>query len=194
MIFLTDKSMRLNIKKFGYKSYDSEVLALVNQFLQNYAKNTLSKAFKKNKNINSLEASHVIQAGGRIVLPSEYFGVSSGSYFQDLKTNGTDMRVTDTMIRPVVATYDLSGAIKGGSAQKNFTLSKKIVQNAINEAKVSLQKDVKVRSDATLAMQQAFQKIMSDILSKSCERCENKHLSIDVVKQISGQRKYKIIS
>lgn len=246
MIFLTDKSMQQNIKKFGYKSYDSSILSLVNQYLQNYTKNTISKALKKNKTATSLEASHVIQAGGRIVLPSEYFGVTSGSYFADLKNNGTDMAVTDsmirpvvstrdlsgaikggrivlpseyfdvpsgsyfgnlknngtdmavtnTMIRPVVSTYDLSGAIKGG-ADKNFKLSKKAIQNAINEAKVSLHSDVKIRSDATLAMQYAFQKIMSEILSKSCGKCnktQKEHLTLEGLKQISEQRKYKILS
>ncbi len=192
MIFLSDKSMRLNMKKFGYKSYDSDVLSLVNQYLQNYTKNILSKAMKQNKT-STLEAAHIIQAGGRIVLPSEYFGVTSGSYFADLKNNGTDMRVTDTMIRPVVATYDLSGAIKGGASDKNFKLSKKALLNAITEAKVSLQTDVKLRSDATLAMQQTFQKLMSEILNKTCNKCNN-HLTTETLKKISAQRKYKLLS
>lgn len=192
MIFLTDKSMRLNMKKFGYKSYDSGVLSLVNQYLENYTKNTLTKAAKQNKNALTLEASHVIQAGGRIVLPSEYFGVASGSYFGDLKNNGTNMAVTETMIRPVVATYDLSGAIKGGASDKVFKMSKKALQNAISEAKVSLQSDIKVRSDASLAMHHTFQKVMSDILTKTCGKCNN-HLTVDILKQVAGQRKYKAL-
>ena len=196
MIFLTDKSVRSNLKKFGITSYDPSVLNLINQYLHNYTQNTIAKATKQNKNLSSLEAQHILQAGGRTVLPSEYFGVESGSYFNSLKSHGTDMAVTENIIRPTVATYDLSGAIKSGGANKQFTLSKKALQYAISEAKVSLQRDIRVRSTASLALQQGFQSIMSEILQKSCSQkvCQHGHLTESALKKIAGKRKYRIIS
>lgn len=196
MIFLTDKSVRSNLKKFGITSYDPAVMNLVNQYLENYTKNTIAKATKQNKNLTSLEAQHVFQAGGRTVLPSEYFGVESGSYFETLKSNGTDMAVTNSAIRPTVATYDLSGAIKSGGSSQQFKLPKKSLQYAISEAKVSLQRDLRVRSEATAAMQQGFEKIMSEILQKSCgaRACQQGFLSEALLKKTAGQRKFRIIS
>ena len=195
MIFITDKSVRSNLKKFGFSSYDPSVLNMINQYLQNYAHNTIAKAAKKHKNLSTLEAQHVLQAGGRTVLPSEYFGVESGSYFNSLKSHGTDMAVTGDMIRPVVTTYDLSGAIKTGGSDRLFKLPKKSLNYAISEAKVSLQRDIRVRSAATLAMQQHFQNIMSEVLQKICGRklCTNEHLTESALKKVASQRKYNII-
>lgn len=193
MIFLTDKSIRSNMNKFGFKTYDANVIALVNQYLQNYTKNTISRAARRNKDVDVLEASHVIQAGGRIVMPSEYFGVESGSYFSELKNNGTDMSVTNSMIRPAVVTYDLSGAIKSGGADRQFNVSQKALQGAISEAKVALQRNLRLRSDANIAMRQGFQNIMTEILQKAGKHIgsNNHHLSETVLRKIAGQRKYK---
>lgn len=190
MIFITEKSVLQNMKKFGFRSYDANILQLVNQYFENFVRNTLTKASKKT---DYVEAKQILQAGGKIVLPSEYFGVESGSYFDNLKSYGTDMSVKEAFIRPTVATYDLSGAIKTGGSSQLFSVSKRSVQNAIKEALVSLQRNIKVKSDAALALQQGFQSVMTEILQKASKKNDS-HLTEDTIKQLSNQRKYHLLS
>jgi len=187
MIFLTEKSVRQNMKRFGYKSYDAEVVQVINTYLEKFVHSKLEKTLKKNKNISSIEASHV-HKGGRIVLPSEYFGVPSGSYFDKLTDNGANMSVTEALIRPTIPTRDLSGAITGGATK--FSLSKKAFSQAVEEAKLSMHKDVKVKKEASSVMQNQFEELMTALLHKTQKSTKSEHLSAHTVKNVASQKKY----
>lgn len=111
MIFLTEKSIRQNIKKFGFKETNSQVIELLNKSLINFTNQSIKKALKQHKKQNGGSG-----ATGHTVLPSEYFGINSGNY--QSKLSGTNMNVTNSLIRPAILTHDLSGSITGGKNKK----------------------------------------------------------------------------
>jgi len=101
MIFLTQKNIQSNLKKFNITEVDGNDIQYINDLLLSYTTNSLKKALKKyNKNGGN-------GAVGRTVLPSEYFGINSGVYSNT--SSGTDMSVTNTMIRPTIAYKSISG-------------------------------------------------------------------------------------
>jgi hypothetical protein len=182
MIFLTEKSIRQNVKRFGFKSYDTEVLTAINNSLKKFTENKLQKALKKHKTV-----SRTTQRGGRVVLPSEYFGVTSGSHFEQLTNHGADMNVTEAMIRASIPTNDLSGAIKGG-ARVHFAISKKSLANALQEAKTSLHQEAQIRSEVSSALQKQFEELMTSLLKKTSKGAE--HLSIEEFQKALSQKKF----
>lgn len=187
MIFLSENSIRINAKKFGFKNVDIAVLESINNYLMNYTKNILKKALKKNKHNNI----QIHQNGGRIVLPSEYFGIESGSYFENIShNNGTNMTVTNTMIRPMQHTVDLTGAIIGGS-NKIFTISKNALKNALNEANVILEKNIKIDNDTYVHIKYKFEKIMTEIFRKASKKTTDNNLELSNLENIVNQSKYK---
>lgn len=188
MIFITDKSIRQNAKKFGFKQCDTDVINVVNNMLIKFTTNKLQKVIQKYKKLSVIEPKH-IQKGGRIVLPSEYFGVDSGSYTEKLVNNGTDMSITETFIRPTIATTDLSGAIKGGAVK--FSVSKNAFKNALSEAKTKLQKDIKIKSNTSDLLQREFEDLMSDIMIKSSNKGKQQIISATQLESIAKQKKYK---
>lgn len=190
MIFITEKSIKPNLKKFGFSSYDAEVLVTLNDALLKFAKNRMGQVLKKH-NIDVIEVQHVVaQKGGRTVLPSEYFGIESGSYFDSLKHNGTDMSVTNAMIRPTILTNDLSGVITGGAARR-FVVSKSVFTNVLNEAKVALSKEVAIKSKAALQLKEEAENKLSEVLDKACSKAKKtSHLSHDLLNKVLAQKKY----
>lgn len=256
MIFLTEKSIRQNIKKFGFKDVNSSIIELLNNSLENFTIHSIKKALKQHKKFNkqnggsgavghtvlpseyfgidsksyftSAESTNMnvtnttirptiqthdlsgsIKGGkskytggsgahGHTVLPSEYFGVNSGSYFEHLKSpfNGTNMNVTNTMIRPVISTNDLSGSIKGGSStQQYFNVSKSAFKNSLNEARLKLQSTsaIKISQEVTDKLQNQFEKLISEVLTKVYKKNQNNNLQLQHIHEIMQQRKYSIL-
>lgn len=184
MIFLTEKSIRQNVKKFGFKSYDAEVLSAINASLKNFTEHKLQKALKKHKTASRT------QRGGRVVLPSEYFGVTSGSHFEQLANHGANMNVTEAMIRASIPTNDLSGAIKGGAMAK-FSIPKKSLANALQEAKTSLQQEAQIKSEVSSALQKQFEELMTSLLKKASKSQRGvEHLSIHEFQKALSQKKF----
>lgn len=172
MIFITEKSLRQNAKKFGFKEFDNSIVSLVNKGLESFLKNKLSK----------------VQKGGRTVLPSEYFGVESGSYFD--KVSSTDLSVTDSIIRPPVLTKDLSGLITGGALK--FTVAKSVFKNAVVESQSKLHRDSKLDSKLVSNLQDEFHSTMSEIFSK-LQKKKLESLNREEFKKVFEQRKYKLL-
>ena len=266
MIFLTEKSIRQNIKKFGFKDTNSRVVELLNRCIENFSAQSIKKALKQHRKFNKQSGGD--GAVGRTVLPSEYFGVNSGNYFSnsdgtnmnvsnsiirpsivthDLsgsikggKNNkescgsrcngqesqcggsgahghtvfqseyfgvnsgnffeklqgsefGTNMNVTNSMIRPAILTHDLSGAIKGGSTSKYFSVSKSAFKNALNEARNKYQNNLSIPQETIAALQNKFEKIMTEVLSKVEKKSESEQLQHNQVQEILQQRKYQIL-
>jgi hypothetical protein len=191
MIFITENQLHSSLKKCGFSSYDEDVLVSVNDSLLSYVKNSMKKALKKNKDVDVLSEQH-FQKGGRTVFPSEYFGHESGSYFESLNNNGTDMSVTNTMIRPAILTQDLSGAITGGKSDvKKFKVSNNVIQNAVMEVKTNLSKNIALKKSAISHLKQDFETKMNEILQKTHAKSESQHLSIDLLKKVLSMKKYQ---
>lgn len=259
MIFLNEKSIRLNIKKFGFNSIDSATVILFNKNLEKFNEYSIKQALKNNKKINkqnggsgsvghtvlpseyfgintknyftNAESTNmnitnsmirpVIQtqdlsgsikggkskyntyggsgAHGHTVLPSEYFGNNSGSYFEHLEppTNGTNMQVTNSMIRPVIKTYDLTGVIHGGAINNKFTISKNAFKNSLNEALLKFQSPqnaVKLSPDVSQKLQNKFELLMTEILNKANKANKKEpQLQLYHIKEVMQQKKYEFL-
>ena len=168
---LSDKYLRFNLKKFGFQTYDTEVKELFETFLVNFLKN---KAGKK------------APSGGRTVLPSEYFGKESPSYFESLANNGTDMSVTNSMIRPSIQAHDLTGAITGGNSQC-FSVSLRSLSLALKEAKV------KVPKAESLQLKEEFEKLVGNMLRQMSKK-QSCVLTSQSVRTESKKRQYKTLN
>jgi len=266
MIFLTEKSIRQNIKKFGFKDTNSRVIELFNRCIENFASQSIKKALKQHRKFNKQNGGD--GAVGRTVLPSEYFGINSGNYFSnpdgtnmnvtnsvirpsivthDLSGSikggkntkescgskcseqqrqcggsgahghtvfqseyfgvnsgnffeklqgsefGTNMNVTNSMIRPAILTHDLSGSIKGGSASKHFSVSKSAFKNALNEARNKYQNNISIPQETIVNLHNQFEKIITEVLSKAEKKSESEQLQHNQVQEILQQKKYQIL-
>jgi len=174
MIFLPEKSIRQNIRKFGFQSCEQEVTDQLNNFLQNFVQNDLRK----------------VQKGGRIVLPSEYFGTASGSYADSVKF--TDASVTDTLVRPAVLTQDLTGAIKGGAQQSRFNLSKSAFQKALCQVKEDLQLQEKIPKRLAEKVRSQAEEQFTKLFAKVQKQNRNAdQLTKAMVQKVADQQNYR---
>jgi hypothetical protein len=93
---LSKKHISSQLKKWGFASCHDDVHDKLNKGVLNFVKR--------------LSAG---QKGGRVVLPSEWFGVDSGRYSaSSAPTNSLD--VSDAWIRPPMQASDPTGGIVGG--------------------------------------------------------------------------------
>lgn len=146
------KSMiKRNLKKWGYESHDEEIDNFLNHTLDSFVQRQVKN----------------IQRGGKIVLPSEYFGVDSGRYSVDAPS-GSSLAVTDAYIREPLATADPTGAIVGGG--RRFEVSKRAIDEAVGgNASRAERAAIKAKYEKTMTelMNSLARKTKSDYLSKS---------------------------
>lgn len=120
IIFITDQQVRKNFKAVGFKVIDNEIVSVVNNASLNFVRKVLNKTLAKYKGASEIEGQHV-QTGGRVLMPAEYFGVSTNHYIG--KSLGTDMSVTPQLIRPSFSASDLVTSVTSvGSAGSAATL------------------------------------------------------------------------
>lgn len=165
IIFISDKQVQKNFKKAGFKTVGEGVTELVNKAAFNYIKKQIEKALKKNKNSHTLEAVHFAkQSGGRVLMPSEYFGVSSNHYVEitDKTQNGTDMAVKDTWIRPA-----FTAELNGGAPK--FVVSMQSVKNIVAEILNTKKTEVSIKPQALKVLHSNVIAKLSDV-TKSLER------------------------
>ena len=162
---LSDKYLNSNLKKFGFKTYDNELKHEIQKFMVNFIGNKLKKS------------------GGRIVLPSEYFGHESGSYFKNLSNNGTDMSVTDSMIRPAISTHDITGVITGGSSA-SFNMPLKSFKLGLSEV------NIKLSNEHTHKLKNDFEVLMTKML-KNIAKKKSDNLTLMEVRSEVAKRQYK---
>ena len=176
MIYITKQILDRNLKQFGFHSYDKEVLELINKALYNYVRCNLNKAMK----------------GGRVVLPSDYFGVPSASHFEHLNDHGANMSVTDHMIRPHIPIKDLGASGGGTAAPLCFKITKKAINYAIKEAMLSERVSGTGASAAAVcdSLKEKFEKLMTSAI-KAAAKIDKEHLSIKTLRQVFGSDKYK---
>jgi hypothetical protein len=172
MIYITKQLLDRNLKHFGFLSYDKEVLELINQALYNFVRSNMTKMMK----------------GGRVVLPSDYFGVPSASHFENLTDHGANMSVTEHMIRPHIPIKDL-GAASGGALDSCFTVTKKAVNYAIKEAMLVHKKPA--TDNVCDVLKEKFEKRMTAAL-KAAAKKDKEHLSVRTLRQIFTSNKYKV--
>ena len=171
MILINDKNVKSSLKQFGYNSYDSSINTVINRCLS---------SFVQNENTSMQRARKRQQGGAETTLPLEYFGVKTGHYFENAP-QGTDMSVTDSMIRPAFSVVDLQNTIKGG-AKTNFTVPAISVKRACEA----------VGSTTTAAQQRTikskFENVLQEVLRKASKKNVGDHLSLSSLQAVLEQR------
>lgn len=155
-----------NLKKWGFKSCDASVEDAMNASLKNFAKNKCSSRVKK---------------GGRIVLPSEYFGVNSGRYAADANP-GSSLEVTQEFIRGPLAISDPTGALAGGAAARTFAVTKKAVKEACAGAACDHG-----------AIKSAYESKMTELMNTLEKRVKNEHLCEEDFEKVFNMKKYAVL-
>lgn len=165
---ISEKTLLKNVKRFGFESFDSSVHNKVNKYLKSFVSFHLTKALKKYKTEQKLTAEHLASIkGGRVLMPSQYFGVDNNSYQTDAPM-GVDMTVIDKYIRPQI---DISSKdfLQTGAAYKK-KVAFEITQKAIRDsAKSILAKENKsLDSSAVLHLKLRFEEKMTKAFKKLC--------------------------
>lgn len=151
-----------NLKKWGYSAHDEEIDDFLNYTLDSFVQ----------KQVRS------IQRGGKIVLPSEYFGVESGRYAFDAPS-GSSLAVTDAYIREPLGTADPTGAIVGGG--KRFEVSKRAVDEAVGGAAS--------RADRA-AIKAKYEKTMTELMNSVARKAKTGYLSKSAFENVLKMAKY----
>ena len=162
IIFMTDNQVRRNFKKAGYTHVGDDVVELINKIALQFVKNIIEKSMKKNKGFKVLDVEQLTQTGGRVLMPSEYYGVRTNRYIADAPM-GTDMTVSSERIRPSF-TADLSG---GAKDELSFNCSLQTIKNV--GAEILSSKNIKLTQAAYKQIHTLFNAKMTDFL-KSVKR------------------------
>ena len=161
MIFITEKTVRANLKKFGIKTSDAhavtQITRYVNKCLEVFIKTKITSAMKKTNKSK-------VMSGGRVVLPADFFGVASNRYFPSVES--TNMSVTAEVIRPAILTHDISGVIGGGSVAKKFVIPMSSIRIAFVEAMLEIRDNTKVEQDTLKMLKNHFEALMTDLFNK----------------------------
>jgi hypothetical protein len=189
MIFITEKTVRANLNKFGIKTTGAQAITDITRYL-----NKCLVAFTKTKVATAMKKaskSPQSMSGGRIVLPGEYFGAASTRYFPTVTS--TDMTVTAEIIRPAIPTHDISGAIQGGGAPA-FIVPASCIKTAFIEAMLDVRKTTKIDADALKMLKNHFEALMTDFFKKVSKRGVVVSGAEDFETVASVGSKFKILS
>ena len=191
MIFITEKTVRANLKRFGIKTSDAHAVTDITRYL-----NKSLAAFSHSKVKTAMKKTNKSQVmlGGRIVLPAEYFGATSNRYFPTVTS--TNMSPTAGIIQPAIATHDISGVIQGGggSAAPKFVVPMSCIRTAIIEAMLDVRKNTNIDQDSLKMLKAHFEAIMTDLFKKVAKKGNVVHGSGAFEGIASAGSKFKILS
>jgi hypothetical protein len=183
IIFISDRQVRKNFKKAGYTKLSSEIVELINKAAVNFTKATIAKALKKNKGAKTLEAG---QFGGRVLMPSEYFGVASNHYVES-PSQGTDMAVNDSRIRPSF-TAELSGG------QLAFTCSLQVIKNICAEYLNTSKDTITIKASGYKAIHTEFVKKMSELIASLQRKVKGEELKKADLVEVLKMKKFAVFA
>lgn len=161
---MNSKKLAQELKKFGFETYEEHALNHFEELIKEEVETKFKAGVRKMR-----------QNGGRIVLPLEYFGVSTNSYVENANPF-TDMSVTDVHIRPALQWHDLS---KGGALKQEFQVSERAVTEMLNE--VSNGEKIENKKQTIIAMKKHIQTKATKFLNKVSKRGKLSHFGEHVV-------------
>lgn len=197
MKIIAERSMKTSMKRCGFQGIDGKAHDLVEESLQNFVANAIQKAqkvsSKEGKQI--VEEKHMLSAfqgkkgrltgGAETTLPLEYFGVNSKHYHEDAPL-GTDMQVTNSMVRPAFLVNDPAGVLQQvGSSKRTFKISSAAVKSILNEH------NVQVRQNAQKLMQEKFEGAFEQVLAKVAKKFGTNELQGSQLQEILNQQKFQ---
>lgn len=190
---INEKSLR----KFGISSASPKAVSLIEQSLQNFVQNSVKRAERQaqREGAKYIEAQHVQQVfqqkqfgGAETTMPLEYYGVDSKHYFDDAPM-GTDMSVSDSLIRPEFSVNDPAGVIK--AAQMGGAVRFAVPFTTIKEALQNARTELAIREKAKKLIQEKFEQHFGKVLQKAIQRSDKQHLSHTQLEQVLNQKKFQ---
>lgn len=192
MKIIAERNIKASVKNHGFEGLNEQAHNLIEKSLKNFVSLQVEKAQKiaQKEGKNVIEEKHVQQVGQKkqrggaeTTLPLEYFGVDSKHYFENAPL-GTDMGVTASTIRPAFVVNDPAGVIKGGGNNK-FNVPFTAVQS------VCKQQNVQIRNQAQKLIQQKFESVFGEVVSKTAKKFGNNQLKGSELEQVLQQHKYQ---
>jgi hypothetical protein len=195
--FIKEKQLQTNLKKFGFTSYDSEVLEQVNNLQQKVTKDLLQQHVQKQKQ----HQKKLQQSGGRVSMPIDYFGGQTNGLSQSAP-GFTDVSANNANLRQEMPMNDPSGAfgtekammpLVGGKQQNLFKLSDTAAKGALKKVADNQEADLtpKQRKHVVDISKQKFESVMTSVLQNIQRSTKDKHLSQGSLKTLLSQKKYK---
>lgn len=181
IIFVTDKVIRKNFKSWGFKKIDDDIIELINQALYAYVKKILEKTLKKKKD-GIIDRALV---GGRILMPAEYYGVETDHYTVDA-TPGTDMNITDSLIRPA-----FTANMAGGAGV--FTIPLGNVKNVVADIISGMHRDIQIKQKAVADIQRSFETKFSDVMKSLKRKVKGEEVTRSDVVAVLKMKKFIVM-
>jgi hypothetical protein len=191
MIFIiTDNHVKRNCKKFGFSTYDSAVVEGLNKALMNFVEKKIVKAAKSVKGGSKIDVHH-LQSGGRVLMPSEYFGVPSDHYTEVLSSNGVDMTVNNMWIRPPmdILSPDYASAVGGGP---KFEFPFTTFKSACVEAQANLNHDLTISIAAQNLLHKQFVQQMNNVFKAVSKKVRGDHLHVVALNDVLSMKKFNM--
>lgn len=182
IIFVTDKVIRKNFRSWGFKKVDAEIVEVVNKALYVYVKKVLEKTLKKKKD-GVIDRAMV---GGRVLMPAEYYGVETDHYVADADP-GTDMSVTEALIRPAFAAM-----LQGGAGV--FTVPLRSVKNIVLDVVASTKHDVQIKQKAFVDIQRSFETKFGEVMKSLKRTVKGEEVVKDDLMTVLKMKKFAVFA
>jgi hypothetical protein len=194
MIFENMKAIQKNLKKYNYKRFDEKTLELLNNTLYNFLKNSIRKLEKKYNKLEKVEEKHVKALfGGDPVMPSEWYGVNSERYSDDVDYQSTN--ATNSLIRQRLNVDDPSGIIQEGGKNR-YKVSTNGFTTAFEEAQNNLKANsFKISLKARKALKEKYEKLIHEALQKYKKKSESgDEFHSSHFKQVLAIKKFSLLT
>lgn len=172
-----NKNFKSSLKSFGMIPTD-ELVSKLSDTLELYSSNVLEKISKNNrKNLivdNKLLSS---MKGGRVLLPSEYFGSTTNNYIEK-PNNETHLNVTNEIIRPAIDTklpnYQEVKLVEpildipiqdGGKLVKKFKLSEKLIKSTLDKINKDKNYNLKLKTETIKNLKNKYEELITKALN-----------------------------
>ena len=192
MKIITDKSIKVNLSKYGFSGHNEQAHRVIDDSLDNFINKSLKKASRLavKEGARSVSEKHLLQqqqrGGAETTMPLEYFGVDS-KHYHDNAPQGTNMAVTNSLIRPAFAVNDPMGLIAGGGARTQAQFS--VPLTAVKQ--VCQKQGVAVSGAAQKVLQQKFDSEFSQVLAKVSKKFGSEQLKGADLEQVLKQKKFQ---
>lgn len=193
--FIKEKQLKSNLKKFGFQSYDQEVVQTINKLHQQVVSDLMQQKQKQQKKLQ--------QKGGRVSMPIDFFGGVTNNLstetpdFTNISGNDVNSRQEMLLNDPSQVLGTEKGMISGmtvemlGGGKTQYQLS----QNAAQEAVKSLSKKEKIelqdKQKFTQLTKQKFETTMDKVLKQAKQKGDS-HLSQEKLEKVLGKKVYKL--
>lgn len=178
LLALQENAVAKMLKSNGFKTWDQEVVSLMNEAFYNMIHNELRKhGMRRSK-----------QSGGKIVMPLEYFGVESGNFVESAE--GVSVAPTADYIRPPIEST-FQAVQTGGKAGSYVSL--KSVGMVVEDVSAKYNKSVEKRSQVVKALKAKSEQKFSEVLERAKSKAKSDHLDASSLQSVISMKKYSLM-